>query len=327
MIEKNSKIYIAGAGGMVGSGVKREFETAGYTNLLCPLSAELNLIRQTDVEDFFRSEKPQIVVLAAGKVGGILANNTYRAEFIYNNLLIEANVIHAAFLHRAEKLIFLGSSCIYPKFADQPLREESLLSSELEATNEPYAIAKIAGIKLCESYFRQYNRNFYSLMPTNLYGENDNFDLQTSHVFPALIRKFHEAKINLLPKVVLWGTGTPRREFMYVGDLAAAIRFFAENVNAADIYNQGISQINVGTGEDLSIAELAGVIKNLVGYEGEIEFDSSIPDGTPVKRLDVSRLYQLGWKHSTKLEDGLSKTYEWFLQNSADEQLRSVKPL
>jgi GDP-L-fucose synthase len=325
MIEKNAKIYIAGAGGMVGSAVKREFEKAGYTNLVCPLSAELNLINQTETEDFFQREKPEIVVLAAGKVGGILANNTYRAEFIYDNLLIEANVIHSAYKHAVKKLIFLGSSCIYPKNADQPLREESLLTAELETTNEPYAIAKIAGIKLCENYHQQYDCNFFSLMPTNLYGENDNFDLQTSHVFPALIRKFHEAKIQNAEKVVLWGTGAPRREFLYVGDLAAAIRFFAENVNAADIYNGGISQINVGTGEDISIVELAGLIKNLVGFSGEIEFDPKFPDGTLVKRLDVSRLHRLGWKHRTTLAEGLQKTYEWFLQNPSAKSSKAVK--
>jgi GDP-L-fucose synthase len=325
MIEKNAKIYIAGAGGMVGSAIKTEFENFGYENLLCPRSNELNLINQAEVEDFFQRKMPEIVVLAAGKVGGILANNSLGAEFIYNNLMIEANVIHSAYKNNVKKLIFLGSSCIYPKHAAQPLSEESLLTDRLEPTNEPYAIAKIAGIKLCESYFRQYGCNFFSVMPTNLYGENDNFDLQSSHVVPALLRKFHEAKTAGAQKVVLWGTGTPRREFLYVGDLAEAVRFFMENINAEDVYGEGISQINVGTGEDIEIKQLALMIKKLVGFEGEIEYDRTMPDGTPVKRLDVSRLNRFGWKYKTRLEDGLRKSYDWFLQNSSAALLAKVR--
>jgi GDP-L-fucose synthase len=317
MNEKARRIYIAGSTGMVGSAIKRHFENSGYTNLLCRTSEELNLIRQAEVEEFFSREKPEVVILAAGKVGGILANNTYRAEFIYNNLMIEANMIHASYEHRVKKLIFLGSSCIYPKLAAQPIKEEELLTNLLEPTNEPYAIAKIAGIKLCENYYRQYGCNFFSVMPTNLYGINDNFDLQNSHVIPALIRKFHEAKINHSPKVALWGTGRPRREFLYVDDLAEAVRFFTEQVDARDLYEQGISQINVGTGEDIEIEKLAGLIKKLVGFDGAIEYDATRPDGTPVKCLDVSRLHQMGWQHRTALEEGLRRTYEWFLHASA----------
>lgn len=311
---KNTKIYIAGSKGMVGSAIKRYLEHLGYANLICRTSNELNLINQTEVEKFFSQEKPEVVILTAGKVGGILANDTYRAEFIYNNLMIEANVIHASYKYAVEKLIFLGSSCIYPKFAAQPIKEEELLAGYLEPTNEPYAIAKIAGIKLCENYYRQYGCNFFSVMPTNLYGVNDNFDLQTSHVISALIRKFHEAKTSNSPKVILWGTGCARREFLYVDDLAKAVVFLMENVNGEDFYPCGVSQINIGTGEDIEIGKLAELIKDLVGYKGEIEYDTTKPDGTPRKLLDVSRLHQLGWKHTTTLEEGLRKTYEWFLK-------------
>lgn len=311
---KNSKIYIAGSSGMVGSAVKKCLNDKGYTNLICPTSKKLNLIDQAEVEKFFSNEKPEIVILAAGKVGGILANDTFRAEFIYNNLLIEANVIHASYKNDVRKLIFLGSSCIYPKFSSQPIKEEELLTGFLEPTNEPYAIAKIAGIKLCENYYRQYGCNFYSVMPTNLYGANDNFDLQSSHVIPALIRKFHAAKLSGSPKVTLWGTGSPRREFLYVDDLAEAVVFFMENVNAEDIYKQNISQINIGTGEDIEIKELAELIKRIIGFKGKIEYNTAKPDGMPQKLLDVSRLNKLGWKHKTTLEDGLRKTYEWFHQ-------------
>ena len=310
---KNTKIYIAGSTGMVGSAVVRFLEESGYTNLISKTSSQLNLINQAEVEKFFSREKPEIVILSAGKVGGILANDTFRAEFIYNNLMIEANVIHASNKHAVKKLIFLGSSCIYPKFAAQPIKEEELLAGKLEETNEPYAIAKIAGIKLCENYFHQYGCNFYSIMPTNLYGINDNFDLQTSHVIPALIRKFHKARINSSPSVILWGTGTPRREFLYVDDLARAVVFLMENVSADDIYKQNISQINIGTGEDIEIGKLAELIKNLVGYTGKIEYDTTKPDGTPRKLLDVSKINQLGWRHTMTLEEGLRKTYEWFL--------------
>ena len=314
MNEKNTKIYIAGSTGMAGSAVKRHLEHLGYTNLICRTSKELNLINQAQVKKFFSQEKPEIVILSAGKVGGILANDTYRAEFIYNNLMIEANVIQASHEHAVGKLIFLGSSCIYPKFAAQPIKEEELLAGCLEPTNEPYAIAKIAGIKLCENYYRQYGCNFFSAMPTNLYGINDNFDLQTSHVISALIRKFHEAKTSNSQKVILWGTGSARREFLYVDDLAEAVVFLMENVNAEDFYGQGVSQINIGTGEDIEIGKLAELIKQLVGFKGEIEYDTSKPDGTLRKLLDVSRLHQLGWKHTTTLEEGLRKTYGWFLK-------------
>lgn len=314
MNEKNTKIYIAGSTGMVGSAMERFLRNSGYTNLIGKTSEELNLINQRAVETFFSREKPEIVILSAGKVGGIAANDTFRAEFIYNNLMIEANVIDASYRENVKKLIFLGSSCIYPKFAAQPITEEKLLSGELEPTNEPYAIAKIAGIKLCENYFRQYGCNFFSLMPTNLYGANDNFDPQSSHVIPALIDKFHRAKTAASAQVEIWGTGTPRREFLYVDDLAEAVVFLMENLDAEDLYKQGISQINIGTGEDVEIKNLAALIKNIVGFEGEISFDETKPDGVPRKLLDVSRLNRLGWKYSTTLEQGLRKTYEWFLR-------------
>lgn len=315
MFRKNSKIYIAGSGGMVGSAIKRFLEKSGFDNLICKTSAELNLIDQSAVKSFFSTEKPEIAILAAGKVGGILANDTYRADFIYQNLMIQANVINAAHEHKVKKLISLGSSCIYPKFAPQPIKEESLLTGELEATNEPYAVAKIAGIKICENYYRQYGANFLSLMPTNLYGENDKFDLATSHVIPALIHKFHEAKISESPSVLLWGTGEASREFLYADDLAEAVVFIMENLDAADLYKQGISQINIGTGEDIKIKRLAELVKNIVDFRGETAYDQSKPDGTPRKLLDVSRLNSLGWRHSTPLEEGLRKTYKWFLEN------------
>lgn len=312
---KTAKIYVAGATGMVGRAIIRHLKNSGYANLVYQNSQELNLISQSQVEKFFAREKPEIIIHAAGKVGGIFANNTYRADFLYNNLMMEANVIHAAFEYHAQKLIFLGSSCVYPKFAVQPIKEEELLTSALEPTNEPYAIAKIAGIKLCENYFRQYGCNFFSLMPTNLYGAGDHFDVQNSHVLPALIHKIHQAKLYNSPCVTLWGTGTPRREFMYVDDLAAVVVFLLENINSEDIYRQNISHINVGTGEDLEIRELAELIKELVGYRGAIEFDATNPDGMPRKLLDVTRLNQFGWKHKTNLKDGLRQTYEWFLQD------------
>lgn len=311
----NKKIYIAGHNGMVGSAIMRALQKNGYNNLLTKSFNELDLRRQSEVEKFFQSEKPEIVIVAAAKVGGILANNTYRAEFIYDNLMIEANLIHASYLNNTEKLIFLGSSCIYPKLAPQPLKEEYLLSGYLEYTNEPYAIAKIAGIKLCENYFRQYGCNFISAMPTNLYGPNDNFDLQTSHVLPALIRKFHEAKVNNSPTVTIWGTGKPLREFLYVDDLAEAILFMMEKVDAKDLYNLGITHLNVGSGKDISISELASLIAEIIGYKGKIEHDSTKPDGTPRKLMDVSRINSLGWKYKTELDEGIKKTYQWFLEN------------
>jgi len=299
---------------MVGSAIFRQLDQKKYSKLITRNLENLNLIRQKDVETFFHQEKPEIVIVAAAKVGGILANSKYRAEFIYENLMIEANIINAAYQNNVEKLIFLGSSCIYPKLAPQPLKEEYLLSDYLEYTNEPYAIAKIAGIKLCENYYQQYGCNFYSVMPTNLFGYFDNFNLDTSHVLPALIRKFHEGKINSSEKVVVWGTGKPKREFLFVDDLAEAIIFLLENVNAADLYEKGISQINIGRGEDLTIAELAEMISQIVGYKGRLEYDSTKPDGTPRKLLDVSRINSLGWKAKTDLKAGIAKTYEWYLK-------------
>ena len=324
---RHKKIYLAGHKGMVGSAILRKLEEEGYSKLILKKFSELNLVRQDEVEKFFETEKPEVVIVAAAKVGGILANNTYRAEFIYDNLMIESNIINAAHQNEVEKLIFLGSSCIYPKLAPQPLKEEYLLSDYLEFTNEPYAVAKIAGIKLCENYYRQYGDNFYSAMPTNLYGYNDNFNLETSHVLPALMRKFHEAKIrssaiggglsgeakkNLENNVTIWGSGKPKREFLFVDDLAEAILFLIENIDAKDLYEKGISQINIGTGEDLTIEELAKLISKVVGFNGEIVYDSTKPDGTPRKLMDVSRIHELGWHHKTSLEDGIRKTYEWF---------------
>lgn len=311
---KNKKIYLAGHTGMVGSAIHRELISSGYDNIITKDLSELDLRNQTAVEKFFTDKKPEIVIIAAAKVGGILANNTYRAEFLYDNLMIEANLIHSAYLNKVEKVVFLGSSCIYPKLAPQPLKEEYLLTDTLEFTNEPYAIAKIAGIKLCESYYRQYGCNYVSAMPTNLYGPNDNFNLETSHVLPALIRKFHEAKVENKNSVTLWGTGKPLREFMYVEDLANAIVFMMEKINARDLYENGITHLNVGSGKDLSISDLAHIISDVVGYTGKIGYDSSKPDGTPRKLMDVTRLNNLGWKYKTELKDGIERTYEWFLE-------------
>ncbi|MGQ9643909.1 MAG: GDP-L-fucose synthase [Ignavibacterium sp.] len=312
---KNKKIYVAGHNGMVGSAIMRALQKNGYENLITKSSTELDLRRQSDVEKFFIQQKPDVVIVAAAKVGGILANNTYRAEFIYDNLMIEANLIHASYLNNIEKLIFLGSSCIYPKLAPQPLKEEYLLSGYLELTNEPYAIAKIAGIKLCENYFRQYDCNFISAMPTNLYGPNDNFNLQTSHVLPAFIRKFHEAKTQGQNTVTIWGTGKPLREFLYVDDLAEAIVFMMENINAKNLYDLGITHLNVGSGKDISISDLANLVAQIIGYKGSIEYDTTKPDGTPRKLMDVSRINSLGWKYKTELEEGIKLTYEWFIKN------------
>ncbi|MBS4032826.1 MAG: GDP-L-fucose synthase [Ignavibacterium sp.] len=312
---KNKKIYLAGHKGMVGSSILRELQKQNYNNVVLRDLNELDLRNQTDVNKFFDSEKPEVIIIAAAKVGGILANNTYRAEFIYDNLMIQANLINASYINKVEKLIFLGSSCIYPKLAPQPLKEEYLLSGYLEYTNEPYAIAKIAGIKLCESYYEQYRCNYFSAMPTNMYGPNDNFDLETSHVLPALIRKFHDAKTINAPTVTLWGSGKPMREFMYVEDLADAMIFMLENINASDLYENGISQLNIGTGKDLTISELASIISDTVGYNGEIVYDSAKPDGTPRKLMDVSRINSLGWQYRTELKDGIDKTYNWYLEN------------
>lgn len=312
---KNKRIYLAGHKGMVGSAILRELDKQGYTNLIYKDFSELDLRKQSAVENFFDEAKPEIVIIAAAKVGGILANNTYRAEFLYDNLMIEANLIHASYLNNVEKLVFLGSSCIYPKLAPQPLKEEYLLSGYLEFTNEPYAIAKIAGIKLCENYYRQYRCNYISAMPTNLYGPNDNFNLETSHVLPALLRKFHEAKVEGRNSVTIWGSGKPLREFMYVEDLANAIIFMMEKVNAKDLYEKGITHLNVGTGKDISIADLASLIAQITEFKGKIVYDPSKPDGTPRKLMDVSRINSLGWKYKTELQDGIKKTYDWFVKN------------
>lgn len=302
-MNKSDKIYVAGHNGMVGSAIVRQLKSNGFNNLLVRTSKELDLTNQQAVNSFFEIEKPDYVFLAAAKVGGIHANNVYRADFLYQNLMIEANVIHAAYLNNVTKLLFLGSSCIYPKMAPQPLKEEYLLTGFLEATNEPYAIAKIAGIKLCESYRRQYGCNFISAMPTNLYGPNDNYDLNNSHVLPALIRKFHTAKVENQPQVEIWGTGTPLREFLHVDDLATACLFLMEN------YNEELF-VNVGSGTDISIKDLALLVKKTVGYKGELVFNTSKPDGTPRKLMDVSRINQLGWKHNISLEDGIKTVYE-----------------
>jgi len=306
MMNKEAKIYVAGHRGMVGSAIMRNLKDKGYINIVGRTSKELNLMRQDEVEKFFEIEKPDYVFLAAAKVGGIHANNTYPAEFIYNNLMIESNIIHSAYKYGAKKLLFLGSSCIYPKMAQQPIKEEYLLTDSLEPTNEAYAIAKIAGIELCKFYRRQYGCDFISAMPTNLYGVNDNFDLETSHVMPALIRKFHEAKMNGDKEVVMWGTGKPKREFLYVDDLADACVHLMNN------YSDEV-HVNVGTGEDVEIIELAQIIKEVVGYEGKIVNDLSKPDGTPRKLLDVSLLESTGWKYSTKLKDGITIVYDWYL--------------
>lgn len=296
------KIYVAGHRGMVGSSIVRNLKAKGYTNIITRTSSELNLLRQKDVEDFFESEKPDYVFMAAAKVGGIHANNTYRGEFIYNNLMIESNVIHSSHLFGVKKLLFLGSSCIYPKMATQPLKEEYLLSSSLEPTNEPYAISKIAGIKLCESYYRQYGDCFISAMPTNLYGPNDNYDLENSHVLPALIRKFHEAKINNSPTVEVWGTGSVFREFLHVDDLSEACVHLMKTYSKNEI-------VNIGTGIDISIKDLTKIISKVVGYDGEIIWNTSKPDGTLRKLLDVSRINSLGWSYKIKLEDGIKSVY------------------
>jgi len=311
---KNKKIYLAGHTGMVGSAIYRELHSLGYKNIVTKDLIELDLRSQSAVENFFAKTKPEILIIAAAKVGGILANNTYRAEFLYDNLMIEANLIHSSYLNKVEKVVFLGSSCIYPKLAPQPLKEEYLLTDTLEFTNEPYAIAKIAGIKLCESYYRQYECNYISAMPTNLYGPNDNFNLETSHVLPAMIRKFHEAKVQGKDSVIIWGTGKPLREFMYVEDLANAIVFMMENIQAKDLYEKGITHLNVGSGKDITIADLAKLISEIIGFEGKIEYDSSKPDGTPRKLMDVTRINSLGWQYKTELSDGIAKTYKWFLE-------------
>ncbi len=303
MMEKHAKIYVAGHRGMVGSAILRKLQAEGYQNLVYRTSSELDLRNQAQAEAFFAAEKPEYVFLAAAKVGGILANNTYRADFLYENLMIESNVIHQSYVHKVKKLLFLGSSCIYPKMAPQPLQEKHLLSGYLEETNEPYAIAKIAGIKLCESYRRQYGCDFISGMPTNLYGPNDNYDLNHSHVIPALIRKFHEAKINNSPTVEVWGSGKPLREFMHVDDLADASLFVMNNYSEQEF-------INIGTGEEISIEGLARMVQDTVGVPVKIVFDASKPDGTPRKLMDSSKLKKLGWTPKISLQAGLAQVYD-----------------
>ena len=309
-----SKTFIAGHNGMVGSALVRKL--TNKEELLLLDKNKLNLEDQSQVDIFFETNLPSKVYLAAAKVGGIHANNIYRADFIYNNLQIQNNIIHACYKYGVEKLLFLGSSCIYPKFSEQPIKEESLLTGPLEYTNEPYAIAKIAGIKMCESYYKQYGCNFISVMPTNLYGLNDKFDLKNSHVLPALLRKFHEAKINKNTSVEIWGTGKAKREFMHVDDMADACVHIMNNAEAKDIYESGISHINIGTGEDISISELAQIIAEIVGFKGSINYDSSKPDGNPRKLLDVTRLRSLGFKHKINLKDGITDTYKWYLNQA-----------
>ena len=306
-MELNSKIYIAGHRGMVGGAILRNLTAKGFQNIITRTSGQLDLRNQPEVNDFFAAEKPDYVFLAAARVGGIYANSTFRAEFLYDNLMIEANIINAAAKNDVTKLMFLGSSCIYPKMAPQPLKEDYLLTGTLESTNEPYAIAKIAGIKLCEAYRSQYGCNFISVMPTNLYGIGDNYDLKNSHVLPALIRKMHEAKINNAEEVVVWGTGTPKREFLFADDLAEACSFLMGNYNEEQL-------INIGTGQDQSIADLATLIKDIVGFKGKIVFDSTKPDGTPRKLMDVTKLHNIGWKHTIELKEGIQLAYQDFLQ-------------
>jgi GDP-L-fucose synthase len=301
-MNKDSTIYIAGHRGMVGSAIHRKLMKEGYNNFIFRTSKELDLRNQQEVADFFANEKPEYVFLAAAKVGGIVANNTYRADFIYENIMIQSNVIHHSYLNGVKKLLFLGSSCIYPKMAPQPLKEQYLLTGLLETTNEPYAIAKITGIKMCDSYRSQYGCNFISVMPTNLYGPNDNYDLNNSHVLPALIRKFHSAKKEDKAEVEIWGSGSPLREFLHADDLASACVYLMKNYNEAGL-------VNIGVGHDISIKDLALLVKKIVGYEGELRFDTSKPDGTPRKLMDVSKLHSFGWKHTIELEDGIASVY------------------
>ncbi|HEU4557195.1 MAG TPA: GDP-L-fucose synthase [Longimicrobium sp.] len=316
-MNQNDKIFVAGHRGLVGSAIVRRLRRAGFDNIVTRTRQEMNLEDQPAVYRFFDEERPKYVFFAAAKVGGILANNDFPAEFIRDNLFVELNVIHGAYRAGVEKLLFLGSSCIYPKHAPQPIREEYLLTGLLEPTNEPYAIAKIAGIKLCEAYNRQYGTRFISAMPTNLYGPGDNFDLQTSHVLPALLRKFHDAKEQGAPEVTVWGSGTPRREFMHVDDLADACVFLMDEHEGSDI-------VNVGVGEDVSIRELAEIIREVVGYSGALVFDSTKPDGTPRKLLDVSRINRMGWRARTELREGVEATYAWYLENVAEPAAAAV---
>ncbi len=312
-MNREAKIYVAGHGGLVGSGIMGKLAQQSYNNIIYRTSQELDLRNQDSVTKFFAAQRPEYVFLAAAKVGGILANHTYPGQFIYENIMIEANVIHAAYIYGVKKLLFLGSSCIYPKLASQPIKEEYLLTGELEPTNEPYAIAKIAGIKMCQGYNKQYKTNFISVMPTNLYGPNDNFDLTSSHVLPALIRKFHEAKISQQSSVEIWGTGKPRREFLHVDDLAEACIFLMDHYD-------GGKPINIGTGLDITIADLAALIAKVVGYPGDIRYKTDMPDGTMRKMLDVSKITALGWKPQMALEDGIRLTYQWYMQDVLKKQ-------
>jgi GDP-L-fucose synthase len=318
----NDKIYIAGHRGLVGSAIIRQLETKGFINLITRTHKELDLTNQVEVQDFFKQEKPDYVILAAAKVGGIYANNTYPAEFIYENMMIEANVIHTAYQSNVKRLLFLGSTCIYPKAVKQPMTENALLTDVLEPTNEPYALAKIAGIKLCESYNRQYGTDFRSVMPTNLYGVNDNFHPENSHVIPAIMRRFHEAKINNDPEVVVWGTGNAMREFLYVDDMAAASLFVLEldEQTYQDNTRPMLSHINIGTGVDITIREMAETIKKVVGFEGELIFDTTKPDGALRKLVDVKRLSSMGWRYTTKLREGLKITYAWYIEAQTSEK-------
>ena len=313
-MEKSSKIYVAGSRGLVGSAILRNLQKNGYHNVVVRSHQELDLRCQDSVNQFFELEKPEYVFLAAAKVGGIWANNNYPAEFIYDNLMISANVIHAAYQHNVKKLLFLGSSCIYPKMAEQPMKEECLLTGTLETTNEAYALAKISGMQMCKYYRRQYGCDFISAMPTNLYGINDNFDLNSSHVLPAMIRKFYEAKIQNKPEVILWGAGRVLREFLYVDDLADALLCLMNNYSDE-------SHVNVGTGEELSIHDLALIVKKVVGYQGNIVYDSSKPDGTPRKLLDVSRLHKSGWHHNVSLQEGIETVYNWYCNQRNNETI------
>jgi GDP-L-fucose synthase len=318
-MNKRSRIYVAGHKGLVGSAILRRLQTEKYLNLIVRSHQDLDLIRQAEVEAFFRTERPEFVFLAAAKVGGILANNTYPAEFIYQNLSIESNVIHSAYEAGVKKLLFLGSSCIYPRDCPQPMKEEYLLSGKLEPTNEPYAIAKIAGIKMCQSYNRQFGTNFISVMPTNVYGPGDNFDLETSHALPALIRKFHDAKMEGNNVVTVWGSGTPRREFLHVDDLADACLFIMKHYDENEM-------INIGVGKDITISELSELIKQIVEFNGEIRYDNSKPDGTPRKLLDVSRLDSLGWRSRISLREGIEKTYKWYVREGRVPKMPKVSP-
>lgn len=319
-MDTNEKIYVAGHRGLVGTALMRQLEANNFTNIITRTHAELDLCNQSAVQNFFAAEKPEYVILAAAKVGGIHANNTYPAEFIYENMMVEANVVDASYKNNVARLLFLGSSCIYPKLAEQPMREDSLLTSELESTNEPYAVAKIAGIKLCESYNRQYGTDYRSVMPTNLYGPGDNFHPENSHVIPALMRRFHEAKQRGDAEVTVWGTGNAQREFLHVDDMAAASLFILQldNETYRENTQETLSHINIGTGMDCSIAEMAETVKRVIGFKGKLIFDSSKPDGPPRKLLDVSRMQAMGWQSAISLEDGLASTYEWFIKNEQD---------